>query len=59
MVRENFRTGGAMGDMENQQGEVYLDNEDLSITERFLRKIYIDINNVLVHQEGNWQFIVE
>jgi len=59
MVRENFRTGGAMGDMENQQGEVYLDNEDLSITERFLRKIYIDINNILVHQEGNWQFIVE
>ncbi len=59
MVRENFRTGGAMGDMENQQGEVYLDNEDLSITERFLRKIYIDVNNILVHQEGNWQFIVE
>ncbi len=59
MVRENFRTGGAMGDMENQQGEVYLDNEDLSITERVLRKIYIDVNNILVHQEGNWQFIVE
>lgn len=59
MVRENFRTGGAMGDMENQQGEVYLDNEDLSITERFLRKIYMEVNNILVHQEGNWQFIVE
>jgi len=48
-----------MGDMENQQGEVYLDNEDLSITERFLRKIYMEVNNILVHQEGNWQFIVE
>lgn len=59
MVRQDFRTGGAMGDMENQQGEVYLDNEDLSVKERFLRKIYMDVDNILVHQEGNWQFIVE
>ncbi|WP_346936424.1 hypothetical protein [Clostridium sp.] len=59
MVRENFRTGGAMGDVENEQGEVYLDNEDLSFKESFLRKIYMDVDNILVHQEGDWQFIVE
>ncbi|WP_346938710.1 hypothetical protein [uncultured Clostridium sp.] len=59
MVRQDFRTGGAMGDVENEQGEVYLDNEDLSFKERFLRKIYMDVDNILVHQEGDWQFIVE
>lgn len=59
MVRQNFRSGGGMGDIENKQGEVYLDNEDLTIKERFLRKIYLNIDNISVHQEGNWEFIVE
>ncbi len=59
MVRQNFRKGGGMGDIENKQGEVYLDNEDLSIKERFLRKIYLNIDNISVHQEGNWEFVVE
>lgn len=59
MVRESFRTGGRMGDIENKQGEVYLDNEDLTIKERFLRKIYFNIDNISVYQEGNWEFIVE
>ncbi|MEW8995180.1 hypothetical protein [Clostridium sp.] len=59
MVRQDFRTGGGMGDVENKQGEVYLDNEDLSMKERFLRKIYFSIDNISVHQEGNWEFAVE
>lgn len=59
MVRQNFRSGGGMGDIENKQGEVYLDNEDLTVKERFSRKIYLNINNISVHQEGNWEFAVE
>jgi len=59
MVRQDFRSGGGMGDIENKQGEVYLDNEDLTVKERFLRKIYLNINNISVHQEGNWEFAVE
>ena len=59
MVRQDFRSGGAMGDVENQQGEVYLDNEDLTMKEKLLRKIYMNIDNILIHQDGDWKFIVE
>jgi hypothetical protein len=59
MVRQDFRSGGAMGDVENEQGEVYLDNDDLTMKERLLQKIYMNIDDILIHQDGDWKFIVE
>ncbi len=59
MATQNFRSGGAMGDVENKQGEIYLDKEDLSVKERFVQRIYLDINKILIHQSGNWEFIIE
>jgi hypothetical protein len=59
MVRQDFRSGGTMGDVENEQGEVYLDNDDLTMKERLLQKIYMNIDDILIHQDGDWKFIVE
>lgn len=59
MARERFRTGGTMGDPENKSCEIYLDKEDLSFNERFLGKVKLNLDSILVKQYGDWQFTVK
>lgn len=59
MSRQSFRSGGAIGDPVNKCSEVYLDNEDLSISEKLRRKINLKIDDINVKQYGKWKFKVQ
>lgn len=59
MATERFRSGGSMGDPENKCSEIYLDKEDLRVSERLLGRIKLKLDGILVKQYGNWEFEVK
>ncbi|MEG2288616.1 MAG: hypothetical protein RSA29_02260 [Clostridium sp.] len=59
MIWQSFRSGGSMGGQGDFTGELYLENEDLSVKEKLLKKIYFNIDKVQINQGGNWSFTVE
>lgn len=59
MSYQSFRSGGSMGDPENKLSEIYLDSEDLSVSEKLRGKIKLRLDEIKVKQYGNWKFIVQ
>lgn len=59
MARQSFRSGGTMGDPENKCSEIYLNVDDLSLSERLLGRVNLKLDSLLVKQYGNWEFTVK
>lgn len=59
MARQQFRSGGTMGDPENKYSEIYLDADDLRFSERLLGRVSLKLDSLLVKQYGNWEFTVK
>lgn len=59
MARQSFRSGGAMGDPENKYSEIYLDADDLRLSERLLGRVNLKLDSLLVKQYGKWEFTVK
>ena len=59
MVRQGFRSSGGMGNMELLIGDVNIDVENLTLSEKLTGKVKLNLNKIDMMQEGEWGFIIE
>lgn len=59
MVMSGGRSGGAMGDMELLIGDVNIDARDLTLSEKLIGKVKLNLKKIDIMQEGNWEFTIE
>lgn len=59
MLGTYMRSYSAMGDTENQICELYINNEDMTLTEKALQVINLSIDKIEMNVDGNWHLTIE